>query len=628
MPPRRGSPGAVRPRRIGVIAAVAVAALVLGALALVGPRLWRVKAAAVATPPPPTPAPTPPALHWSSQSEEEWLVGEVARDVLEMAVHAHEASTEAKARSCSVTVASLPGAAASYEVAAPIGDEGSPFRHRIVLYDHVWSATNYEALARLALDRLHVKASTAPSDRPGRGLAALVELTPDALVRENARVSDRLARDMASAPPTRKPPSSWGPSRGARTPAPSPTPAPCSAASRRISRSRERCAPRPTSAPTGSTHAWCKPPCWVGSRRRSGDRAPAERLHDGRSTCVASGSRDAQHRGLAAGLPHGWGFLAREGRIRPSPQEKPGRLEGPRVPHRPSLEAGTRMGSHRTRRALHAARSWVHGGGRERVRPSGRGSRDGRVGLGVAVADRRSRKARRRACPPQSGRRSMRVSSRRPGGGATRDRSRSLGGLCAAARPLGASRDGDLPREGGRGEGGRGPVPRGDDQGVRGPHPLSPSARAVASAAAPAAAGGLRAQGRSRLGTLPEGARTGAPASGSRLPDRLGQPRRPMPSRPGREGSRRSQALVHDRTPARHPLRRRAPFLPADPRVLAGTDRESRQARSLRSHPRLLAGEPASRGGQDHAGGVRRALRVGGAPTTRRPSGSRPPESR
>jgi tetratricopeptide (TPR) repeat protein len=142
--------------------------------------------------------PSPPALQWSSHSEEEWLVGEIARDILEMAVYAKSPSALGQG-GLTVGVASLPGAASSYEVTGPVGPADPPFRHRIVLYDHVWASTNYEALARLAIDRLQLKTSAAPAERPGSVATALVDLTPETVERENERVSSRLATDMLSA---------------------------------------------------------------------------------------------------------------------------------------------------------------------------------------------------------------------------------------------------------------------------------------------------------------------------------------------------------------------------------------------------------------------------------------------
>jgi hypothetical protein len=125
-------------------------------------------------------------------------VSEIARDILEMAVYAKSPSALGQG-GLTVGVASLPGAAASYEVTGPVGPADPPFRHRIVLYDHVWAPTNYEALARLAIDRLQLKTSAAPAERPGSVATALVDLTPGTVERENTRVSSRLATDMLSA---------------------------------------------------------------------------------------------------------------------------------------------------------------------------------------------------------------------------------------------------------------------------------------------------------------------------------------------------------------------------------------------------------------------------------------------
>jgi tetratricopeptide (TPR) repeat protein len=140
---------------------------------------------------------TPPAS-WASHNEEEWLVGEVARDVLEMVAYAKSPTLIGKSGP-SVGVASLPGAAASYEVTASTGPEDPPLRHRIVLYDHVWAPPNYESLARAAIERLKLKAPEASAARGGSLLSVLLDLKPGVLERENERVSARLAADMLSA---------------------------------------------------------------------------------------------------------------------------------------------------------------------------------------------------------------------------------------------------------------------------------------------------------------------------------------------------------------------------------------------------------------------------------------------
>ena len=180
------------------IGSITVFAVVAISVAFVGTRLWPKP---VLSAPSPRPRPTPPpapALHWGSRSEEEWLVAEVARDILEMIVSAKSPSAIGKG-GLTVGVASLPGAAASYEVTSLIGPEDPPFRPRIVLYDHVWAPTNYEGLARLAIDRLQMTASTARTARPGSVLSALADLKPETVEQENKRVSARLASDMLSA---------------------------------------------------------------------------------------------------------------------------------------------------------------------------------------------------------------------------------------------------------------------------------------------------------------------------------------------------------------------------------------------------------------------------------------------
>ncbi len=108
-----------------------------------------------------------PALHWTSHHEEEWLVSEVARDILEMVAFAKSPSDVGK-DGLPLVVRTVPGAEASYEIAGSIGPEAPPFTHRIILYDHVWSATNYESLARVAMERIQVRASANRPPTPAR----------------------------------------------------------------------------------------------------------------------------------------------------------------------------------------------------------------------------------------------------------------------------------------------------------------------------------------------------------------------------------------------------------------------------------------------------------------------------
>lgn len=140
------------------------------------------------------PTPTPPPLHWAQPSEEAWLVSLIARDILEMATWAARAAPIGK-DGLAVRVVPLNGAEGSYEIAAPIGPEDPPFRHRIVLYDHVWAPTNYEGLARAALERLRLKPSAVPPPGPSSTIA---DLEPETLERENKRISAWLERDMLS----------------------------------------------------------------------------------------------------------------------------------------------------------------------------------------------------------------------------------------------------------------------------------------------------------------------------------------------------------------------------------------------------------------------------------------------
>jgi hypothetical protein len=125
------------------------------------------------------------------KTEEQWIAGEIARDLAEMAAHAGGRRADDRSLAFSIEAPSPGGVRVSFT----LGDAG-PASHEIRWGDHVWAPDTYEDVARGALTA--VGRNPTPAS-PSESEATLTELlTPTAGVMEtaNQRISGRLAESM------------------------------------------------------------------------------------------------------------------------------------------------------------------------------------------------------------------------------------------------------------------------------------------------------------------------------------------------------------------------------------------------------------------------------------------------
>jgi hypothetical protein len=137
----------------------------------------------------------PATLKGRYATEEQWIAGEIARDILEMAQYAGGSRSPSKDDRFSVEPAGgSPGVAIAFTPA------GRPEIRETVLWKrHIWAPEDYEALARSALQASGVTAVAGTPADPETVLRTLT--TPQAAVieTESQRVSQRLAASMADA---------------------------------------------------------------------------------------------------------------------------------------------------------------------------------------------------------------------------------------------------------------------------------------------------------------------------------------------------------------------------------------------------------------------------------------------
>jgi tetratricopeptide (TPR) repeat protein len=143
-------------------------------------------------------APPPVETRWASASETEWLVLQVSLDLLEMAAFA-DGRRAFDATSAGLRLAAVAAAGAGVAIDLAASWRRAPLGVRIVLADHVWSAADYEPLAR-SLQRGLARQQPAASGAAGTGaFAALLDLRSTVLERESQRVSRLLEGDLLDA---------------------------------------------------------------------------------------------------------------------------------------------------------------------------------------------------------------------------------------------------------------------------------------------------------------------------------------------------------------------------------------------------------------------------------------------
>ena len=136
-------------------------------------------------------------LTWAYASEEEWIVGEVSCDIVEMILFAKDhALPAAKALSLSVRAEGPPGPTPRYTIAyTPRTDLA---QKQVLGFDgSIWSPESYQPLAVGLLQAL--KLGSAPASPEGTVGAAIAYPTSRALVQESDKVSKRLQQAMLDA---------------------------------------------------------------------------------------------------------------------------------------------------------------------------------------------------------------------------------------------------------------------------------------------------------------------------------------------------------------------------------------------------------------------------------------------
>jgi tetratricopeptide (TPR) repeat protein len=136
-------------------------------------------------------------LGWAYPNEEAWIVGETARDIVEMMVYARDRSLPPPATlGFSVTANAASAASPTYTVAAsPSG--AAPQKQVLTFETYVWSPANYEPLASGLIRSLALR--PAPASAEGLVAEALINPTSHVLAQESRRLSQRLEQTMLDA---------------------------------------------------------------------------------------------------------------------------------------------------------------------------------------------------------------------------------------------------------------------------------------------------------------------------------------------------------------------------------------------------------------------------------------------
>jgi hypothetical protein len=135
-----------------------------------------------------------PKLPWAYATEEEWIIGETARDVVEMLVYAKTRSLPDPAKmSFGLAKAKTPAIVPpTYQLSVEVPGAGVKLNRDLVIDHHVWSPRLY---AGVAADLVRQLGLPRPEGGSGKGGAAEALTRPQALVieKENQRISSWLA---------------------------------------------------------------------------------------------------------------------------------------------------------------------------------------------------------------------------------------------------------------------------------------------------------------------------------------------------------------------------------------------------------------------------------------------------
>jgi hypothetical protein len=135
-------------------------------------------------------------LEGAYRSEEQWIAGEIVRDIVEMTAFA-AAPGRPPSDSIDFSIEALPpgGATAGVRVAfSPAGRRR--MEHAVEWRRHIWAPEDYQDLARAVLAALGQRAATTTGDADEDLLTALLNPRARVIETQSQRVSDRLKRSM------------------------------------------------------------------------------------------------------------------------------------------------------------------------------------------------------------------------------------------------------------------------------------------------------------------------------------------------------------------------------------------------------------------------------------------------
>ena len=168
---------------------VATLAAGLGLAGVVSAKRWMAADDAV------TKAPPPMATSWEYKTEQEWIVAEVVKALIDMAQYAQtQSAPEAAALQVQVKPEADATGVTTFQVTVPA--RGKTWRLRVT--DHIWSPEMYAPLVADLLGPQRVAAGEPSAVSESVTLAALTNPQTSVMVAESERVSSELRLDMTN----------------------------------------------------------------------------------------------------------------------------------------------------------------------------------------------------------------------------------------------------------------------------------------------------------------------------------------------------------------------------------------------------------------------------------------------
>src|SRR6185295_5239733 len=134
----------------------------------------------------------PSAIHGRYPTEERWLVGEIGRDIAEMALYGRGR----QAQSLSFTIAGLDRPSEPTARISLSWDGSQPLKHEIAIRRFVWSPEDYKDYASAVLEAVHARSNPGSTVDDESLLAALLNPQARVIETQNQRVAELLSHDM------------------------------------------------------------------------------------------------------------------------------------------------------------------------------------------------------------------------------------------------------------------------------------------------------------------------------------------------------------------------------------------------------------------------------------------------